>query len=702
MKKLVRCSIALLAIIFFIGTIDAAPVKRVLLEQHTGAWCGWCVDGTVVMEDLLTTYPDQVIGCKFHNGDAMVIPEQAEIGNAMGLTGFPTGSVDRTMFGSAIFLDRGNWKSAVTNQMDKAPKCDVELVYSLDPATNAFVGTVKVTMLANVSRGLKYNIYILEDSCSGTGSQWDQSNYYSNNSNFPTHPYYSKPSKIIGYQHMKTVRACLGGSFGLAGDIPNPAVNGAVYKQNFKYTLNASWKKKDLLFVGIVQADDDAGREIFNCAYGTPGTPDVPKFEISSVGSSKGAIPTGTPFTKSFTLKNTSGAEVTTTVTATKSTRTPADWTVEIVSGAIAEKKGNEPQSADITIPAGGTKDFTLKLTPVTTKGFGDASITVADKNDPNGMKVGGTVSAMTSDIEKFQIISSKETAYNRASVINNGTNDFFDIDPADFTDYASVLNDIKVLVWNAGEASAITTAQAAILDTKIKAGIPVVILSNTNSTGAIRTSNLFTTLNLGTIAVSREGYGQAPYSITLQGFPNDPISGDFGTNVAGNLISYLLYTMRSYDKSQTTPIIAFNKSIDSVLAYKIDLGKSKAVYFGFNPSNIADQTKRNNLIKKALNWVLGATDVDDPSTIGNSNLSVGPNPVETSSTVNYTVAQNANVRLSVFNLLGQEVVLLTDGLHAQGNYNVQLNAAGLTSGSYRLVMTVGANTTSIPVSIVK
>jgi hypothetical protein len=86
MKKL---SILLLAIAI-VASITAgtnAQIKNVLLEQNTGAWCGWCVDGTVVMDEILELYGDQVIGVKVHGGDAMEIPEQSVIGMVLGLTG---------------------------------------------------------------------------------------------------------------------------------------------------------------------------------------------------------------------------------------------------------------------------------------------------------------------------------------------------------------------------------------------------------------------------------------------------------------------------------------------------------------------------------------------------------------------------------------------------------------------------------------
>lgn len=55
MKKLSTLFLAI-AMIAFITVGTNAQVKNVLLEQHTGAWCGWCVDGTVKMDEILDLY----------------------------------------------------------------------------------------------------------------------------------------------------------------------------------------------------------------------------------------------------------------------------------------------------------------------------------------------------------------------------------------------------------------------------------------------------------------------------------------------------------------------------------------------------------------------------------------------------------------------------------------------------------------------
>lgn len=66
----------MLVVLFASQYSSDSQVKRVLLEQFTGSWCGWCVDGSYVMELLEEDYPDTFIGCKIHNGDSWLLQKK--------------------------------------------------------------------------------------------------------------------------------------------------------------------------------------------------------------------------------------------------------------------------------------------------------------------------------------------------------------------------------------------------------------------------------------------------------------------------------------------------------------------------------------------------------------------------------------------------------------------------------------------------
>lgn len=59
------------------------------------------------------------------------------------------------------------------------------------------------------------------------------------------------------------------------------------------------------------------------------------------------------------------------------------------------------------------------------------------------------------------------------------------------------------------------------------------------------------------------------------------------------------------------------------------------------------------------------------------------PNPFNPSTIIEYSIPQNTNVRLSLFNMIGQKVKDLIDEFHSSGYYKLNLNASDLPSGIY-------------------
>jgi hypothetical protein len=59
------------------------------------------------------------------------------------------------------------------------------------------------------------------------------------------------------------------------------------------------------------------------------------------------------------------------------------------------------------------------------------------------------------------------------------------------------------------------------------------------------------------------------------------------------------------------------------------------------------------------------------------------PNPFNAQTQINYAIPKAGHVSLSVFNLLGQEVAILFDGIQNAGEYSIVWNAADMPSGIY-------------------
>ena len=59
------------------------------------------------------------------------------------------------------------------------------------------------------------------------------------------------------------------------------------------------------------------------------------------------------------------------------------------------------------------------------------------------------------------------------------------------------------------------------------------------------------------------------------------------------------------------------------------------------------------------------------------------PNPFNPATSIKYTIPHGGHVRLSVYNLLGQEVARLVDGIQSEGTYEFEFNRMNLPSGIY-------------------
>jgi hypothetical protein len=65
--------------------------------------------------------------------------------------------------------------------------------------------------------------------------------------------------------------------------------------------------------------------------------------------------------------------------------------------------------------------------------------------------------------------------------------------------------------------------------------------------------------------------------------------------------------------------------------------------------------------------------------------LNAYPNPFNSRTTVVFDVSQKTNVRLSLFDLLGREVRVVTNGIIDPGVHRVTLDGVNLSTGTYYL-----------------
>ena len=59
------------------------------------------------------------------------------------------------------------------------------------------------------------------------------------------------------------------------------------------------------------------------------------------------------------------------------------------------------------------------------------------------------------------------------------------------------------------------------------------------------------------------------------------------------------------------------------------------------------------------------------------------PNPFNPTTTISYYLPKNANIKLNVYNVLGQKVAELINGYQTEGKHHIEFDAGKLSSGVY-------------------
>jgi thiol-disulfide isomerase/thioredoxin len=251
-----------------ISGVTFRPDKKVVYEEGTGPWCGWCPRGHVAMEYMKENYEDSFIGVAVHNGSTnpMVVTEHD--GNT-GITGYPGANIDRTLNGVSVSTDLFIQYMDILNQV--APiAVDVEATYLEDTRELTVEASAEfVTRLSGLD--YRFSVIITEDDVVGSSSSYAQANFYSFQSqNLPLtgagHDWQAAPNPVPAAEmvYKDVSRAILGGYNGTAGAIPADVEAGDVFTQTFTYDIPANYNPENMQAVVIII--DGATGQILNAS----------------------------------------------------------------------------------------------------------------------------------------------------------------------------------------------------------------------------------------------------------------------------------------------------------------------------------------------------------------------------------------------------------------------------------------------------
>jgi hypothetical protein len=229
------------------------PEKRVLIEEATGTWCGYCPRGAVYTEQIDTVHQDYAIVVAVHNGDPMTnAAYDAGIGSLIG--GYPSGCVDR----KSNDVDPTDFEATYQDRINDVSPADVGIGAYYNAATRQVDINVSTTFAANLTSDFRLNAVIVEDDVTGTTAGYNQTNYYSGAAtaligagiNWQTAP---DPVPAASMHYNFVGRDILGGFDGQPGSLPSSVSASTTYYYTFNYTLPATWDETKIRVIGMLQ-----------------------------------------------------------------------------------------------------------------------------------------------------------------------------------------------------------------------------------------------------------------------------------------------------------------------------------------------------------------------------------------------------------------------------------------------------------------
>ena len=230
-------------------TITPIPIefkKRVLVEDYTGTWCGWCPRISYAIEKLYEQTDDAVI-VAIHAGDPMQFNKLSSLTSVFNPQGrYPTGIINReTEWNPAHFSNL----LQVTSKLFEPAYVGIATNSSLN-GNNLSVNT-KVKIGSNYS-SLKLVVLILEDNL-----VYDQVNYTSNYSDITRRGNWNGQTTDIAYDfiHNNTLRESL---TNVLGDLVSSETleHGKVYESNFTYSIPSNYNKSNIKIVSFVTSGE--------------------------------------------------------------------------------------------------------------------------------------------------------------------------------------------------------------------------------------------------------------------------------------------------------------------------------------------------------------------------------------------------------------------------------------------------------------
>ena len=238
-------------------------VNKVVAEELTGSWCGWCVRGIVALEETKKAHPEQFIAIAVHGNDFLESPEYTDyIAGLIGSSGYPNSVVnrDRNTAGAPEYIPV---------RFEQKAGAPIEGYVTLETGgeDGLYEATAKVALNSNGLDGRYRMAYaIVENDVYEEGnSNYVQHNSYAGGANGEMGGYEDLPEYVPDFHFQDVARGTIGDPSGIEGSLPLRMDAGREYVTTESFTLPETVLNVDNVYIvamlidtrssGIVNAD---------------------------------------------------------------------------------------------------------------------------------------------------------------------------------------------------------------------------------------------------------------------------------------------------------------------------------------------------------------------------------------------------------------------------------------------------------------
>jgi len=221
------------------------PINKVIVEDYTGTWCGYCPPVANAIYELKEVY-DNIISVGIHNNDELTIDQESDLRSELGISGFPSARLNRTI----SWLDPYQF-SDVNSLLSE----ENNVAISINSNTENIELGVDLRIVSNIELvNHKLVIYLVESNLI-----YDQTNYF----NYVEDSYfYNLGNPIENYSHQDVLRKSITNISGNILDVIQPLID---YKFTFNVEINPDFVVENLAIVAIVV---DSNNNAINSQFG--------------------------------------------------------------------------------------------------------------------------------------------------------------------------------------------------------------------------------------------------------------------------------------------------------------------------------------------------------------------------------------------------------------------------------------------------